>query len=297
MSDSKSEVIGIDVGGTSVKGARFTTTGAVLDERRFATPADPDQLVVGVLSLASSMRTSATVAAGVAVPGVIDPVGGRAVYAANLGWRDVPLRSLLSAELELPVVLEHDVRAAGVAEASGGDLFFVAIGTGIAGVQVIGGEPERGASGQAGELGHVPVHPDGEACACGQRGCLETYASGRAIARRYRAAGGEPRTAAEIGSARVDDPLAAAVWDDAVRALGIALAGVILILDPPRIVIGGGLAQAGEALFGPLRADVAARLTWRLPPPIEPGRLGPAAACRGVAELARRLPVTERSAS
>jgi glucokinase len=292
-----SEIIGIDVGGTSVKGARFATSGAVLEERGFATPADPGQLVVGLLSLASSLRTPATVAAGVAVPGVVDAVGGRAVYAANLGWRDVPLRALLSAELELPVVLEHDVRAAGVAEAAGGELYFVAIGTGIASAHVVDDRPWPGASGQAGELGHVPVHPGGESCACGQRGCLETYASASAIARRYRAAGGTALSSAEIADVRDHDALAAAVWADAVRALGIALTWVTLVIDPPRIVIGGGLAQAGAALIDPLRDDLAARLAWRSAPPVEAGRLGPGAARRGAAELARRALVAEGCSS
>ncbi len=129
------------------------------------------------------------VAAGVAIPGVVDEARGVAVFAANLGFRDVPLRDLVAERLGLPAALGHDMRAAGLAEARLGaghgaeDVIFVGIGTGIAAAHVRGGHTNSGAHGAAGELGHIVVRPGGPACACGQRGCLETGASASAASR------------------------------------------------------------------------------------------------------------------
>src|SRR5581483_3670055 len=105
------------------------------------------------------------------------------------------------------------------------DCLVVVIGTGIAGVVVAGGAHIRGARDLAGEIGHVPVYPDGDLCACGQRGCTETYASAAAIARRYTARTGVAASAADIANRLLADPTAAGVWDEAAAALGIALAG------------------------------------------------------------------------
>ena len=136
---------------------------------------------------------------GVVVPGAVDADAGRAVFSANLGFRDVPLREIVAEATGLPALLEHDVRAAGVAEQELGatagvdDYVLAVIGTGIAAVIQTGGRARRRAQPSVpGELGHIPVWPGGEQCSCGQRGCLERYASAAAIARRYAQAGGEP---------------------------------------------------------------------------------------------------------
>ena len=204
---------------------------------------------------------------------------------------------LVSEHLDLPVILEHDVSAAALAEAgaAAGDLLFVALGTGIAGVHVVDGEPVRGASGRAGEIGHIPIYPDGDPCVCGQRGCLEAYASAAAISRRYRAAGGAPLTAAQVAAARGTDRLARAVWNQAAEALAIALATVTLLLDPGRVVLGGGLAQAGDELLLPVLAGLTYRLAWRPPPPLSIGVLGLEAGRLGAAHLARRIVDEERA--
>jgi glucokinase len=167
------------------------------------------------------------------------------------------------------------------------DCLLVVIGTGIAGVIVSGATVLRGAIGLAGEVGHMPVHPDGELCACGQRGCLETYASATAIARRYRAAGGsDAADAPAVVAARGSDPIAVRVWQEATAALGIALAGCTMLLDPAVIVLGGGLAGAGDALLVPVRTELGHRLTWRAVPPVELSPLGPNAGLFGAAILA-----------
>lgn len=292
-SDAGGDVIAIDVGGTVLKGARCTAGGAPAVLRR-ATPSDPAAAVTAVRELAAALRGPRTAAAGVVTPGIVDAAAGVVRYAANLGWRDVPLRRLLEADLGLPVALEHDVTAAALAELTmtpdDGDLLFVAVGTGIAAAHVLDGRARRGASGPAVELGHIPVHPDGRTCACGQRGCLETYASAAAIAGGYAGVGGDPTLdAAAIAARRGVDALAARVWQEAVEALALGLATATLLLDPHVVVLGGGLSGAGDALVAPLRTALAARLTWRLPPHVRVTALGADAGRRGAALLAWQM--------
>jgi glucokinase len=226
------------------------------------------------------------------VPGDVDAEAGVARFSANLGWRDVPLRALLRDDLGLPAVLDHDVRAAGLAERTIGlarardDCLVAVIGTGIAGVITSAGRHVPGARSLAGELGHVAVWPDGDACPCGQRGCLERYASAAAIARRYAERGGERLDAAGVVARIGHDPVAAAVWSEALEALGIALAACTMLLDPELIVLGGGLAAAGDALLGPVRAALASRVIWRAVPAVELSTLGSRAGLLGSAILA-----------
>ncbi|MFE7243326.1 ROK family protein [Streptomyces sp. NPDC057580] len=148
-----------------------------------------------------------------------------------------------------------------------------------------------------GELGHLPTRSGDEACPCGGRGCLETVASAAAVARRYTAATGEPGvTAKDVGErAAAGDQTAVAVWQAAIEALADGLATAITLLDPERIVIGGGLARAGEPYFGPLRTAVAERLAFQTAPEIVPAELGHQAGCQGAALLAGDL-LTARSA-
>jgi glucokinase len=290
----EASVIAVDVGGTGIKAAMLDAAGRVLRRVEHPTPVSdgPAAVVDAVRHTAGELACPEVVAAGVVVPGSVDVAAGTARYSANIGWRDVPLGDLLAADLGVPVTIEHDVRAAGLAERTLGrargvaDCLIVIIGTGIAGVVVAGGIALRGAADQAGEIGHVPVYPDGEVCACGQRGCLETYASAAAIVRRYRAAGGESTGAGEIAAVRGSDPLADRVWREATDALGIALASYTMLLDPELIVLGGGLAAARAALLVPVRTMLAARLAWRAAPPVELSPLASRAGEIGAAMLA-----------
>jgi glucokinase len=292
-------VLGIDVGGTSIKAALVDVNGRVLAERVEPTPVaqGPAAVVERLRATANDLaRESGVSAVGVVVPGAVDPGLGVAIFAANLGWRDVALRSLLEGDTGLPVVLDHDVRAAGIAEQTFGattgadDSLLVVIGTGVAGVVRIGGQIVAGASGVAGELGHVSVDPDGEACPCGQHGCLERYGSAAAISRRYAALGGAAGTPAEeVARRRSSDPAAARAWAEAVRALAIGLAAATMLLDPAVIVLAGGLSDAGDALLDPLRVGLAERVTWRPSPLVVRSPLGARAGLLGAAILAWRL--------
>lgn len=291
-------VIAVDVGGTTIKGALVTTDGREVARLDRLTDAHrgPTEVVRAVRSVAGELAADHTVlAAGLCVPGIVDTAAGVARLAANLGWHNVPLRQLVAEELGVPVVLEQDVRAATVAEVEIGlgrgtaDLLVVVLGTGVAAGLVVGGHAVAGAGGSAGELGHLPVHPDGEPCACGQRGCVEVYASAAGIARRYAAAGGSASsTAADIADALDRDELAVRVWTEGTRALGLALASSTLLLDPALIVLAGGLTGAGSALVGPVRTQTQAALAWRLAPPVEISPLGADAGRVGAAILAWR---------
>ena len=288
-------VIAIDVGGTSIKAALADRQHTIGPARAVPTPVaeGADAVVAAICTLAREMAAGhEVVAAGVVVPGVVDGTSGIARYATNLGWRDIPLRDLLAAELGVPVAVGHDVHAAGLAEHRFGrargvpDCLIVVLGTGIAGVVVAAGEPVRGALGLAGEVGHLPVYPDGEACACGQRGCAEVYASAAGIARRYHARTGVARPARVIAARLRADPDAARVWADATEALGLALASCTLLLDPSLVVLAGGLAGAGDLLRDPVTEALRARLAWRPVPQVEISPIADRAGLLGAALLA-----------
>ncbi|MFJ6667868.1 MULTISPECIES: ROK family protein [unclassified Streptomyces] len=301
-------VIALDVGGTGMKAALVGDDGALLHRARRATGRErgPDAVVAGILDFAAELYAYGTehhgppAAAGIAVPGIVDEEHGTAVYAANLGWKDVPLRELLAQRLGVPVALGHDVRTGGLAEGRigagrGADRFlFVPLGTGIAGAIGIDGRVESGAHGFAGEIGHVVVRPGGTLCPCGQRGCLERYASAAAVSEAWAAAGGGPDAdAADCARAvAAGDPDAQKVWQEAVDALADGLVTALTLLDPRTLIIGGGLAEAGEVLFQPLRDAVRRRVTFQKLPSIVPAALGDTAGCLGAGLLARDLLTT-----
>ncbi|WP_086784420.1 ROK family protein [Streptomyces caniscabiei] len=308
-------VIALDVGGTGMKAALVgagaapsgdTPPGApvLLHQARLATGRErgPEAVVASILDFAAELRAygerhfgEPAVAAGVAVPGIVDAERGTAVYAANLGWRDVPLRALLAERLGgVPVALGHDVRTGGLAEGRvgagrGADRYlFVALGTGIAGAIGVDGRVEAGAHGFAGEIGHIVVRPGGIPCPCGQYGCLERYASAAAVSQAWAEACGDPEADAADCAKAVEsgDPRASAVWQHAVDALADGLVTALTLLDPRTLIIGGGLAEAGDTLFAPLRAAVEHRVTFQKVPTIVPAALGDTAGSLGAGLMA-----------
>lgn len=170
-------------------------------------------------------------------------------------------------------------------------MLFVAIGTGIAAAHVVDGKASVGARGAAGEIGHILVRPDGPRCGCGRPGCLEAIASASAIGRRYAeltgATADAPVTAAEVAErAAAGEPLASEVWREAVEALADGLATGQALYDVATIVLGGGLAQAGDRLLTPLRAALHERMTFHREPRLVAAALGDEAGCLGAALLA-----------
>ncbi len=311
-------VVALDVGGTGIKCALVDVAGQVRRSERHATRRErgPDAVVATILEVADALVQSADAAglraraAGVVTPGVIDEAAGVAAWSANLGFRDVPLRELVADRLGLPAALGHDVRAGGLAEARLGagrgyrHVLVVPIGTGIAAAHVVDGVVFAGAHGAAGEIGHIVVRPDGPVCGCGLRGCLESIASASAVARRYahiidigqsgtnQRSGMGPYRPASIGARQVaelaaaGDPVARGVWREAIDALADGLLTGVALFDPEVIVVGGGLAEAGDVLLVPLRDALRSRLTFHREPALLRAALGDEAGCIGAGLIA-----------
>ncbi|MFI5932547.1 ROK family protein [Actinoplanes sp. NPDC051494] len=295
-------VVALDVGGTGMKCALVGTDGTVLHTERHPTLAQrgPEAVTENILEVAAGLAARARadglvpVAAGVVVPGVVDEDNGIAVWSSNVGFRDVPLRRLVEQRLGLPAALGHDVRAGGLAEArlgAGRDerhVLFIAIGTGIAAAHVVDGKAEAGAHGAAGEVGHIVVRPGGASCPCGGRGCLESVASASAVGRRYVELSGEAGvTAHDVATrAAAGEELANRVWTEAVEAFADGLLTAQALYDAGIVVLGGGLAEAGEALLAPLREALRSRVTFHRMPAIVRAGLGDTAGCLGAALLA-----------
>jgi glucokinase len=295
-------VVALDVGGTGMKCALVGRDGVVRHAERHPTLAQrgPEAVTGTILDVASGLAARAhadglrAVAAGVAVPGVVDEETGTAVWSSNVGFRGVPMRALVEERLGLPAALGHDVRAGGLAEARIGagrgerQVLFIAIGTGIAAAHVVDGKAAAGAHGAAGEVGHIIVRPGGPECFCGSRGCLESIASASAVGRRYVELSGETGVAAHDVVARADagEELANRVWTEAVEAFADGLLTAQALYDAGIIVLGGGLAESGEALLGPLRVALESRVTFHRVPRIVRAQLGDTAGCLGAALLA-----------
>jgi glucokinase len=233
------------------------------------------------------------VAVGIAVPGVVDEENGIAVWSSNVGFRDVPLRARIEERLGLPAALGHDVRVGGIAEARLGagrgerHVLFAAIGTGIAAALVVNGSGYHGAHGAAGELGHIVVRPGGIPCPCGARGCLEAVSSARAIGERYSELSGlKDATAFDVVSRLNSDKIARQVWYEAIQALADGLITAQALFDVSVLVLGGGLAEAGDTLLLPLKSEMEKRLTFHRMPKIVRAALGDTAGCKGAALLA-----------
>ena len=267
--------------------------------RRPTPPRDrgPGEVLAAILATVDDLTAAVPGNAGVngvglVVTGIVDERRGLAVHSENVGWRDVPVRSLVERATGLPVGFGHDVRAGTLAEWRLGagrgleDLVFVPIGTGVSAGIVIQGRLVSG-GGYAGEIGHVDLG-HGEPCTCGGRGCVEAVASAAAIARRYAAASGRPLSDAREVAERMaaGDPAARRVWADATAALALALAWTSVVLAPQAILLGGGLARSGRLLFEPIRQALGRHLGVVRQPRLVPATLQDEAGVLGAALLA-----------
>jgi len=309
-------VIGMDIGGTAVK---YVVGGADDPDRHAGeVPTDPKDIDVTFTRLAaritSELAGAVPAAAGVACAGIVDPVDGRLGRAPNLlGWEGADLAAALRRGFgESPCVFANDVNAALVGEARFGagqgcrNLVMLALGTGVGGAVMIDGRLVVGAHNGAGEIGHIVLDPGGPPCGCGSHGCLEAFAGSRGVlaeARRRADAPGSSqglrdmiRTRGDSLTTRDLSDLAAAGDESVVRLfldtgmiLGIAVGNLINILDPDKVIIGGGVARAGDILLDPCRETAASLVLCETSrtTPVEPAKLGHRAAALGVADLAR----------
>jgi glucokinase len=293
------EVLAVDVGGTTIKAEIVDERGTVTASGTARTPKGAAALDA-VAELGKHLIATARdgpAAAGVVLPGIVDPVRRVAVYSSNIGWADLDAGDLLERAWGIPVAVDHDVTCAGWAEWVSGagrgceDMAFVAIGTGISAALVSGGRLLRGGGGrQPGEIGHVVVRPDGPVCGCGARGCLEAIASATSIGRAYaEAAGRAVEGALDVERAAVHDDRARKVWDEAVSALADGLTMLTGLVAPERIVLGGGLAASGDFLIEPLARLLAERVLVQPVPVLARAHHGIRAGLAGAALLAREL--------
>ncbi|WP_158865482.1 ROK family protein [Leifsonia sp. AG29] len=254
--------LGIDIGGTKTDAVAVDGQGSVAQRVRLSTGFGQAEVVETAVTAVTRIGELTGLAAagfdtiGIGIPGMVDRSSGRVAHAVNLGLDRVELGDLLAGRLGRGVRLENDVNAAalGAYHVLGlrGSMAYLNLGTGMAAGIVVNGSLWRGATGIAGEIGHLPVDPAGELCRCGQRGCLETMASGSAVARHWPTDDPLP-VRALFAAAAAGDPEALAV--SAVLAEGIASAVRVLVLtvDVDAVVIGGGLSHLGEPLLAQVR--------------------------------------------
>jgi glucokinase len=290
--------VGVDIGGTKVAGGVVSDSGEVLAETRRPTPSDDaeaalDAVIEVVKELAGQHDVSAV---GVAAAGYVSADRTTMLFAPNLPWADVPIRDRVAAAVDLPVDVENDANAAAWAEYRYGagrgepDLVCLTVGTGIGAGIVVDGRLYRGRFGIAGEPGHMRAVEGGLPCGCGNRGCLEQYASGTALAR-YARERGETREGSDLtDAARAGETVAVQAFAEVGRWLGQGLADLVAVLDPGLFVIGGGVAEAGDLLLQPVRASYLANLSGAAHRPhadVRLAALGNAAGLVGAADLAR----------
>jgi glucokinase len=266
-------VVGIDIGGTKTAVLVCDRHGNVAARAVAPTALGTPETVVERIALAveaalaeAGAATADVAALGVGVPGRVDSAAGSVTLAVNLGWHDLPLGRRLEERLGIRTILENDVRAAALGLyrrrvfGSVQSLAFLAIGTGISAGVVLDGRLHRGATGLAGEIGHVVVDRTGPLCACGLHGCFEAISAGPAIAKAVHELGisraDDSAAEAVFAAAAAGDDRATAAIESAGRAVGWGIQLLALAYDVDRIVIGGGVSHAGEAFLAPVRREL-----------------------------------------
>lgn len=305
--------IGLDLGGTNIKGILLDSDGNIYTNTDIPTEAGdgPESVarrmagMISVLEQAAKKAGRKATGVGIGIPGLPDQGTGDVVFAPNLGWKNVPLLKLLTTTVTLPVILENDANTAALGEQwlgagrGSANMIMITIGTGIGGGLILNGKLYTGANGSAGEIGHTVINPQGPPCSCGRRGCLETYTSATAMIRMAREAIEQGKKTCLTSKDKIEardivtaalqgDETSAGIVDFAAQYLGIGIANMINILNPDKVVVGGGVAGAGDILFEPLISSVR---QWSLEANVDavkivPAQLGNNAGCIGAASLA-----------
>jgi glucokinase len=290
------KTIGIDLGGTKMSAGLVDESGTVVEKVVVARPIDQPGMEAGPVELADKLMESDVAAIGLGAAGLVTRPDGVMVWGPNVVGSEVPFKALLMKQFGLPAVVDNDANLAALAESRLGaarayrHVLLVTLGTGIGGGIVADGRIYRGRS-FAGEVGHMLIDVGGPLCTCGQRGCWETFASGRRLDQLARDVAAADPVGLTARLAR-DEPAVgshlteAALRGDAVAVqavaemgswLGVGLASLVVVLDPEIIVVGGGAARAGDILLEPARRSMMEALegsAFRLPTPIVAAGLG-----------------------
>ena len=267
--------VGIDVGATRVKMALVDKRGRLSFRREIDTPLDTNKVYL-INSIVNNVREIIAeskakkrdiLGIGIGVPGPVDSKKGLVRYFPNIkGWKNTPLKSILEKRLGLKTALDNDVNAMTIGEYMFGagkgvkNLICLTLGTGVGGGIIINGEIYRGSTMAAGEIGHVPINEKGPKCNCRGIACLERYIGNRYILQRAKDIFGKTITLERLSAlGRKGSKKALKIWEDVGKYLAIALIGVVNLLNPDMIIIGGGVSNAGNLILGPLRKEVGSR--------------------------------------
>jgi Transcriptional regulator/sugar kinase len=280
-------LIGVDIGGTNIKLALCDQKGRLNGKRTFSTTSFKGKraLIDGIVSKIEELVSEAGLkkrditGVGIGAPGAVDIRTGTVHYLINIpDWREVPLGSILKKRLGIPVFVDNDVNVMALGEVYFGagkgavNMLCITLGTGVGGGLILDGKLYRGSSYAAGEFGHVPINIDGPKCKCGSWACVEAYAGNsyivKDVVRQIKSgqktlitkivAGDLSKVTPEIISEaeRRGDKFAKKIWTDIGNKIGIGLAGVVNLLNVEKIVIGGGVAEAGKILFDSIKSTI-----------------------------------------
>jgi glucokinase len=250
--------LGIDIGGTKTDAVAIDDEGGLAQRIRLTTGFGSTAVVETAVAAVSrigeltGLSASGFTSIGIGIPGMVDSASGHVAHAVNLGLEGLELGGELASRLGVGVRIENDVNAAAVGAyhlmALDGTMAYLNLGTGLAAGIVVNGELWRGANGIAGEIGHIPVDPNGALCACGQHGCLETVASGSGVARQWRT--DDPLPVRSLFAAAADgDTAAKAIKARLAAGIAAAVRVLVLTVDVDSVVIGGGLSHLGDRLL------------------------------------------------
>ncbi|MGE5196946.1 MAG: ROK family protein [Deltaproteobacteria bacterium] len=262
---AKKFIIGIDLGGTNLKIALLNPKfriayKEILSTKNFLSKASLIEAIIKAVNkviLENNLTRKDILGVGAGLPGPIDAKQGLVHFLPNIaGWKDVKLKQILEKKLRLPVFLDNDANLMCLAEYEMGaargakNAVCITLGTGVGGGIIIDGKLYRGSAFAAGEIGHIPINENGPKCNCGGVACLEAYIGNNKIIREAAASFKKKLTLEELSRmAHSGNRRARQIWETVARRLGIALSGVINLINPDCIVIGGGVANAGRLLF------------------------------------------------
>ncbi len=268
-------IIGIDLGGTNLKAALLDTRYRIIRKESLSTRdfSDKESLInaiagcVNKLIKENKLKKGNVFGVGLGLPGPINARQGLVHFFPNIpGWKDIRLKKILEKKIKLPVFLDNDANLMSLAEHSIGaakgfrNVVCLTLGTGVGGGLIVEGKLYRGSSYAAGEIGHIPVNEDGPRCNCGGKACLETYIGNKRIIEQARRSFKRDISLEDLSQlANSGNKKAKAIWSKVGQSLGVALAGIVNLLNPDCVVIGGGVANAGRVLFDQVKDTISKR--------------------------------------